>query len=193
MDLHSMIRFIKLRKGILLFSTFIIIVASMYVIGFQSVKDETVEKNYGHSIDVEEAYPVNSPLTVEVHLRSVYLDGEDSVEVIEETIWSMEDFWATYSDWQLIEQSDEQVVFEKKINDISPLLKMTGHFGISQDGVLSIFKGKPDKQEIIQSFFQIDVKKVESYLQEQLMNGIPVKSKENYQKVLEVFKPYTKQ
>lgn len=193
MDFRSIFGFIKLKKGTLLLLAFFMLVGSMYVVGFHTVKDVKIDKEYGHSIEVEEAYPVTSPLTVEVNLRRVYLDGEVSVEVLKDTIWSMEDFWAQYKDWQLVDQNGERILFEKKINDISPLLKMTGYFGLSQDGTLSIYKGKPDKEEIIQSFFQIDVKKVESYLQKQLKIGIPVKSKENYQKVIEVFKTYSKQ
>lgn len=193
MDFQAIKAFVKLRKGILLLSALFVIVGFMYVIGFHTVEDKKIEKNYGHAIEVEEAYPVVSPLTVEVQLRKVFLDGEASIEVVNQTIYSMEDFWAQYSDWQLIDQNSERIVFEKQINDISPLLKASGYFGVSEDGVLSIFNGKPNGQEIIQSFFQIDVKKVESYLQKQLKDGIPVKSKENYQKVLDVFKPYTRQ
>jgi len=84
------------------------------------------------------------------------------------------------------------MVFRKQMDDISPLLKANGYFGITEDGVLTIFNGRPDRSRIIQSFFQIDVRKLESKKQEELIQGIPIKTKDRYVEVLETFKPYSK-
>ncbi|MGM0844103.1 MAG: BofC C-terminal domain-containing protein [Bacillota bacterium] len=129
--------------------------------------------------------------TVDVILERVYLDGEVSEEVKSETIWSMEDFWAGYSAWELIDMTEDQVVFRQSVDDISPLLKSNGYFGISDDGVLSIFNGKPGQSEIIQSFFQIDIHKLESGKRDELVKGIPVKSKQSYEHVIQSFQPYS--
>jgi forespore regulator of the sigma-K checkpoint len=139
----------------------------------------------------QDAYEVTGPLTVTVILERIYLDGEVSEEIKEETILSMEDFWAEYSSWQLVNQDDEQVVFQKNIDDISPLLKANGYFGITDNGILTIFNGKPNSEKVIQSFFQIDLDKLESHQHEELKNGIPIQSKDKYEKVLEVFKPFS--
>ena len=103
----------------------------------------------------------------------------------------MEDFWAAYEEWQLIDMSEEQIVFQKQMDDISPLLKTNGYFGLTEKGVLSIFNGKPGQAEIIQSFFQIDLDKLESNRHDDLVNGIPITSKEAYVDVLEQLKPYS--
>ncbi|PFA64540.1 regulator [Bacillus sp. AFS015802] len=134
---------------------------------------------------------VASAHTVTVILERVYLDGEVSEEIVQETIWSMEDFWAAYEDWQLMDMTEDQIVFQKQMDDISPLLKTNGYFGISDNGVLSIFNGKPGQAEIIQSFFQIDVEKLESKRHDDLVKGIPIKSKQEYEEVLEQYKPYS--
>ncbi|MBM7660680.1 forespore regulator of the sigma-K checkpoint [Bacillus mesophilus] len=139
----------------------------------------------------QEAQMVTGPLTVTVILERVYLDGEVSEEIIEETIWSMEDFWAAYDSWQLIDQDEQLIVFQKQIDDISPLLKANGYFGLTSNGTLTIFNGKPDAENVIQSFFQIDVSKLESRKHEELKKGIPIRSKDNYVEVLEVFKPFS--
>ncbi|MCA1056291.1 intercompartmental signaling factor BofC [Rossellomorea aquimaris] len=146
---------------------------------------EGVEKIDDSLVDVASAH------TVMVKLERVYLDGEVSEEIVQETIWSMEDFWAEYRDWQLIDMTEEEVTFQKQVDDISPLLKTNGYFGISEDGVLSIFNGKPGQAEIIQSFFQIDIEKLESTSHESLLKGIPVKSKQKFEEVLESFKQYS--
>jgi forespore regulator of the sigma-K checkpoint len=128
---------------------------------------------------------------VKVILERVYLDGEISEEVIQETCWSKENFWAKYDQWRLIEMDASTMVFRKHIDDISPLLKTNGYFGISEDGVLTIFNGRPDQLRIIQSFFQIDIKKLESKKQEELLQGIPIKTKDRFVEVLESFKQYS--
>jgi forespore regulator of the sigma-K checkpoint len=135
---------------------------------------------------------VQGPLTVKVVLQRVYLDGELSEEVTNETILSMEDFWATYDGWQLIDQNEERVVFQRSIDDISPLLKTNGYFGIDDDGTLSIFNGKPETNEVIQSFFQIDVKKLESRKHDELIQGIRIQSRDQYLEVLKTLEAYSK-
>ncbi|KKI92351.1 hypothetical protein WQ54_10065 [Bacillus sp. SA1-12] len=135
---------------------------------------------------------VDKPLTVKLVLQRVYLDGELSEEVTNETILSMEDFWAAYDSWQLIDQSEEKIVLQQKIDDISPLLKTNGYFGIDGDGVLSLFNGKPETQDVIQSFFQIDVKKLESRKHDELIQGIRIHSKDQYLEVLKTYEAYSK-
>jgi forespore regulator of the sigma-K checkpoint len=133
------------------------------------------------------------PVTFTVILERIYLDGEMSAEVIKETCWSMENFWAKYDQWRLIDIDESTMVFRKQVDDISPLLKANGYFGITDDGVLTIFNGRPDQLRIIQSFFQIDIKKLESKKQVELKEGIPIKTKDRYVEVLETFKQYSTQ
>ncbi|WP_070120789.1 intercompartmental signaling factor BofC [Bacillus marinisedimentorum] len=137
-----------------------------------------------------EAYEVSGPLTVTVKLQRMYLDGEISEEVKKETILSMEDFWAQYEEWQLVDQDESMVVFRQNIDDISPLLKANGYFGLADNGILTIYEGHPKSQKAIQTFYQIDVGKLESRQQQKLLEGIPVQTKEEYVHVIETFKPY---
>lgn len=140
---------------------------------------------------VEKANADHEAHMVDVILERIYLDGEVSEEIKSETIWSMEDFWAAYASWELVDMTEDQVVFRQSVDDISPLMKSNGYFGISEDGVLSIFNGKPGQSEIIQSFFQIDINRLESKQHDELVKGIPVKSKQGYQQVIQSFQPYS--
>ncbi|MFD2681415.1 BofC C-terminal domain-containing protein [Bacillus seohaeanensis] len=160
---------------------------------FTFFHDENEKKAADREVNSEEetsVYPTSAH-TVKVVLERVYLDGEISEETVEETIWSMEDFWASYEDWKLITMNEEEIVFQQHVNDISPLLKTNGYFGISDKGVLSIFNGKPDQSKIIQSFFQIDVNKLESKQHKELVKGIPIKNKKSYEDVLKSFEQYS--
>jgi len=135
---------------------------------------------------------VVDPKTVRVILARIYLDGEISEEIVEETILSMEDFWAEYAEWDLIDQDEAQVVFQQRVDDISPLLKINGYFGISQEGTLNIYEGKPSEEKVIQSFFQINMKKLKSHQQQELQKGIPVISRDRYEEVLKTYKKYAR-
>ena len=147
----------------------------------------------GKAIGANQLENERTPVEVEVMLRCEYLDGEISEEKIKETVYSYENFWAKYDDWQYIGMDHEKLIFYKKMDDISPLLKANGYFGVTDEGILTIFNGKPYKSHIIHSFFQIDVGKLESRKREELMRGIRIKTKDRYVEVLETFKPYTKE
>lgn len=134
-----------------------------------------------------------APIEVEVVLKCMYLDGEISEETVTETIYLIENFWAKYDEWQYIGMENNKMILQKQMNDISPLLKANGYFGVTEDGTLSIFNGKPYKSHIIQSFFQIDIGKLESQIRKDLMKGIPIKTKDRYVEVLETFKTYSKE
>ncbi|WP_319005490.1 intercompartmental signaling factor BofC [Metabacillus litoralis] len=148
--------------------------------------------NGNHQYIKAEEHSEIDPLMVEVILQRKYLDGEVSEEITKETILSMEDFWATYESWQLVDQNEERIIFEKKIDDISPLLKTNGYFGLAGDGTLSIFNGKPETNEVIQSFFQIDMDKLESHKHDELIQGIRIQTKDQYLEVIKMYETYSK-
>lgn len=141
--------------------------------------------------NAQEKHRLSEPIEMTVILERLYVDGELSQETTKEMIWSLEEFWAKYDKWQLIEMKENMMVFRIYIDDISPLLKANGYFGITDEGVFTIFNGRPKQTNIIQSFFQIDLGKLESNKWEELKKGIPIKTKEQYVHVIETFKPYS--
>ncbi|WP_054635548.1 BofC C-terminal domain-containing protein [Thalassobacillus sp. C254] len=166
---------------------FVISYASTALLGSEENTSGESRINQEESLELEKSVEtVKGPKTVKVVLERRYLDGQISEETIEETIWAQEDFWAHYSGWSLKDQNNERIVFTQDIEDISPLLKWSGYFGLDENGVLTIFKGRPEGNEVIQSFYQIDTERLESHYLEQLGEGIPVKTKETYESVLKV-------
>lgn len=125
-----------------------------------------------------------------ITLQSIFLDGELTEEIIFKETASAEEVMKQYSEWELVKQTEKELIFQKQINDISPLLKANGYFGLTEDGVLSIFNGRPNDSDVIHSFFQIDVDMLEVKKQNELSNGIRINDKEQFQAVLETFKPY---
>ncbi|MBP3951416.1 intercompartmental signaling factor BofC [Bacillus suaedae] len=170
-------------KGILKFQLLLIgVIAVVFMV------------NTTETVAIQEAKPevfeVMSPQKINVILERVYLDGEKSEERVQETILSMEDFWAFYQDWDLIDQNKNEMIFRKEVKDISPLLKINGYFGITDDGVLSIYEGTPNQEKVIQSFFRLDTSKLKSKQHSDLEKGIPVQNLKNYEEVLQVLGQY---
>ncbi|GAA5415624.1 hypothetical protein Pryu01_00655 [Paraliobacillus ryukyuensis] len=166
----------------------------MFLIGFSvhslfEQQSSTAEQS--DTIEVTEvsntAAPFKSPLEIQVTLQKQYLDGKISEETHLETIQSMQDFWASYADWQVIDQKEGEMVFRKQMNDISPYIKKTGYFGL-KDSMLSIFEGEPIHGQVIQSFYQIDTDTLESRKMDALQEGIKIESKDKYLQVLEVYR-----
>ncbi|MGJ7920576.1 BofC C-terminal domain-containing protein [Neobacillus sp. LXY-4] len=124
-------------------------------------------------------------------LQRVYLDGDISEEYITETSKTIPEIKEKYKQWQFVSQQGQVLKFRYPMDDISPLLKANGYFGITEEGILTIFNGKPKNSKVIHSFFQIDVGKLESRKKQQLIKGIPIKTKDRYHQVLETFKPYS--
>ncbi|WP_316274240.1 intercompartmental signaling factor BofC [Bacillus halotolerans] len=132
------------------------------------------------------------PLQVHVQLEKVYLDGEVSIEHKREKVLSMDDFWADYAGWTLVEHKNGYVLFRKQVDDISPLSKVNGYIGVSDSGVISSFHGRPESDsEPIQSFFQIDLERLESHMQKNLEKGIPFRTKAEFEDVIEHIKTYS--
>lgn len=178
---------VKSRATFLLFvSTTLTISLFLHLIVNPSETDGKEAENN----EQEKTFAQPSPLELTVHLKRVYLDGVESEETIQETVLALEDFWAKYDEWQLVDMDEERLIFQQKVDDISPLLKMNGFFGLTEDGTLSLFNGKPEELDVIQSFFQIDIEKLESKQHRQLQYGIPIQSKEDFSKVYEAMKRY---
>ncbi|MBP2240561.1 forespore regulator of the sigma-K checkpoint [Cytobacillus eiseniae] len=161
------------------FAIFVFLVAILYIPLHSTSAFESV------------AFAEEPPQQMNVILERVYVDGDISQESVIEWI-TKEELLEKYGEWQLASMDDGKMIFRIVVDDISPLLKANGYFGITDEGVLTIFNGRPQKANIIQSFFQIDLGRLESKKCEELKKGIPIKTKEKYVEVLETFKTYSK-
>ncbi|KMY54878.1 hypothetical protein AC623_13820 [Bacillus sp. FJAT-27231] len=56
----------------------------------------------------------NGPHQVRVTLLETDGNGQLRKTVYDEVIWAMEDFWAKYKNYQLVDMSKEEVIFEKR-------------------------------------------------------------------------------
>ncbi|WP_079530394.1 BofC C-terminal domain-containing protein [Halobacillus hunanensis] len=124
------------------------------------------------------------PVTFHVITKKHYIDGVTEITEEQEVIWSMEDFWAKYSDWTIEEHELENMVFSKHVNKISPITEQQGYFGVTEDGELAVFQGTPNEGNVMESFNPIPLKPLEAKSKLILADGIKITSSEHFQQVI---------
>ncbi|MGG1515799.1 BofC C-terminal domain-containing protein [Paenibacillus oryzisoli] len=99
-----------------------------------------------------------------------------------------------HPDWELAIGSNGDVTFTEHIEDLSPACKEKAMFGIDGSSNLSLFNGTPGADNVIRTFFQLNIQQLESSLPpgtvEQLRKGIRVSDLEEYNSVLSTFSDY---
>ncbi|WP_028547700.1 BofC C-terminal domain-containing protein [Paenibacillus sp. UNC451MF] len=83
------------------------------------------------------------------------------------------------------------VYFTEQIDDLSPQCKNNAYFGLDAKGNLSLFEGVPGSNQVLRTFFQLNIEFLESSLPretvKQLYRGIPVNNLDEYNSVLSTF------
>ena len=84
---------------------------------------------YGTNVKAEGPVPevTKKEPEVTILLERMYVDGEVSEEILTEKVTDLEKFLQQYKEWQLVDRDDVQIVLQKKVDDISPLLKTSGY------------------------------------------------------------------
>lgn len=157
---------------------------------------------YGASRNAEEptasfAYRSSQPAVeamarpYELVLAHTYLCGlKDEVRKELKDV-SLEQALTQYSGWEIISAQKGKLILLKRENDIAPACKANGYFGLSADGMLTLFNGLPAEQDVIQTFYQINTKRMEARLPKEeielLHKGIRVRDLAEYNSVLSTY------
>ncbi|UFJ39029.1 intercompartmental signaling factor BofC [Brevibacillus humidisoli] len=128
---------------------------------------------------------------LELVLRRTYLCGVKTEEQKELTGETMEQVLAKHRGWEIVSVASEQVILHKMENDIAPSCKENGYFGLSEDGVLTLFNGLPSEQKVIQTFYPINTERMEVSLPKEevelLKQGIRVRDLAEYNSILSTY------
>lgn len=96
--------------------------------------------------------------------------------------------------WSVSLSQDGRVFFVENIEDLSPHCKETAYFGLDKNGNLSLFDGLPKKENVMRTFFQLNIHHLESSLPRQtiaeLREGIRVSDLAEYNSVLSTFSEF---
>lgn len=99
-----------------------------------------------------------------------------------------------HPEWSVNLNLDQQVIFTEHVDDLSPECKQNGYFGVDENGNLTLFNGAPGKDNVMRTFFQLNIRHLESSLPQdtikQLHEGIRISDLDEYNSVLSTFSDY---
>lgn len=132
----------------------------------------------------------------QVHLRKVYVCGEEEQDL---GVLRPDEIYALLNQnpyWSGSLDERGEVWLEETLSDLSPMCKEQGYMGIDKNGNLSLFDGAPKEENVMKTFFQLDISSMESSLPEgvleQLYNGIRIQDIHEYNSVLSTFSDYAR-
>ncbi|MCC3376926.1 BofC C-terminal domain-containing protein [Cohnella sp. REN36] len=136
------------------------------------------------------------PGDVEVVLHRAFLCGEETRKLGRFSTNEAIDLLKSHREWSASFDGAGRVVMEEAVDDLSPICRETAFIGLDRDGNLSLFDGPPRKEKVIRTFFQLDVKSLESSLSKERMRelteGIRVTNRDSYNHVLTRYVEYAR-
>ncbi|SFS58647.1 forespore regulator of the sigma-K checkpoint [Paenibacillus sp. BC26] len=131
---------------------------------------------------------------VTVKLHRIFLCGEEKSTLGQMTSREALRLLKEHPEWTAVLDTESAVVMEQRIDDLSESCKHNGYISMDKAGNLTLFDGSPKKEKVLRTFFQLDVNYMESSLPkeriEELVNGIRITDKDEYNSVLSTFSDY---
>jgi forespore regulator of the sigma-K checkpoint len=135
----------------------------------------------------------NGPLSVKLH--QVYVCGEESKPLGRMMSNQIIELLQAHPEWQaVVDKEQSTVYFEQSIEDMSEHCKANAYMGVDKKGNLTLFDGVPKKEKVVRTFFQLDVRYMESSLPQdkldQLAKGIRISDMDEYNSVLSTYSDF---
>jgi forespore regulator of the sigma-K checkpoint len=133
---------------------------------------------------------------VEVILHRTYLCGEETRQLGRHSSTVAMDLLKSHREWGAEFDSTGRLMMEQTVDDLSPQCRKTAYIGMDKNGNLSLYDGPPRREKVIRTFFQLDVDRLETRMNEdrvfELSNGIRVSDKDEYNSVLSTYNEFAK-
>lgn len=130
----------------------------------------------------------------QVFLQKNYVCGEEINQLGQLLPSEIKKLHEANPQWKMTINSKEQIYFVETIEDLSPRCKENAYFGLDTKGNLSLFEGLPKKEQVIRTFFQMNIEHLKTSLPqetiEQLYEGIRINDLVEYNSVLSTFSDY---
>ncbi|MGQ8872418.1 BofC C-terminal domain-containing protein [Paenibacillus sp. TSA_86.1] len=131
---------------------------------------------------------------IRVVLQTKYICGVESEQLGRMDIAQLKTLLAQHPEWEAKVTSSDTLLLNQSVNDLSPICKQQAYISIDAAGNLNLYEGKPAEENVIRTFFQLDVGTLESSLPEgvleQLQEGIRIQDKEEYDSVISTFSDF---
>ncbi|ANY70352.1 hypothetical protein BBD42_30535 [Paenibacillus sp. BIHB 4019] len=132
---------------------------------------------------------------VSVMLRRYYLCGEESRPLGRMTSLQLIRLLEANGEWHAsFDKKTRRVLVEQTVDEFSKHCQNEAYMGVDRQGNLSLFEGAPQQEKVLRTFFQLDIRYLESSLPrdkvEQLTHGIKINDIEEFNSVLSTFSDY---
>lgn len=131
---------------------------------------------------------------IRVVLQTVYICGVETEELGRMDTAQLKVLLVQHPEWEAEVTSTDALQLKKRVDDLSPICKQQAYISIDAAGNLNLYEGKPAEENVIRTFFQLDVGTLESSLPdgvlEQLQEGIRVQDKDEYDSVISTFSDF---
>ncbi|MEK3882705.1 BofC C-terminal domain-containing protein [Paenibacillus sp. PL2-23] len=133
--------------------------------------------------------------TVPVLLRRVYICGEETEALGPLKPDQVISLLREHSEWSsALDQDERTVMLTERIEDLSDHCKTHAYFGVDRKGNFTLFDGIPKEEKVMRTFFQLDIRYMESSLPKQQLDelnaGIRVSDMDEYNSVLSTYSDY---
>lgn len=166
----------------------------LLAIGILFHREEFLLPSNSHEGEKGEAQATLAPEDVEVITRTIYEVGPVEEEVKKIPYAELEAIKKEYGRLTPYGQGKDRYIVERKIRDLSPTVKEKGRFGITEDGMLMLYTGDEKERQVIETFFRIDIHRMESGLPreeiDRIRKGIPVHNLAEYNSILSTYGEY---
>lgn len=130
----------------------------------------------------------------DVYLQTLYVCGEETERLGTWSSYELQEQYKKHPEWLIRMNEPDKVTFIKHVEDLSPSCKAQAYMGLDENGSLSLFNGMPAVDNVIRTFFQLDIRYLESSLPKetlkQLQDGIRITDMAEYNSVLSTFSDY---
>ncbi|MGO4528872.1 BofC C-terminal domain-containing protein [Paenibacillus sp. 2TAF8] len=131
---------------------------------------------------------------IRVVLQTKYICGVETEQLGRMDIPQLKNLLNQHPEWKAEVTSSDTLHLNQSVDDLSPICKQEAYISIDAAGNLNLYEGKPAEENVIRTFFQLDVGTLESSLPEgvleQLQEGIRIQDKDEYDSVISTFSDF---
>ncbi|WP_168121635.1 BofC C-terminal domain-containing protein [Paenibacillus sp. HB172176] len=153
------------------------------------------ERDYGQPSLSEFLSEREEPVSATLH--RMFICGEETEALGKLQPQALIKLLGDHPEWSaMMERDGRSIRIVEQVADLSSHCKSHAYFGIDKQGYFSLYDGQPSEDKVMRTFFQLDVRFMESSLPqeklEQLTRGIHVKDIDEYNSVLSTFSDFAK-
>jgi forespore regulator of the sigma-K checkpoint len=131
---------------------------------------------------------------IELVLHRTYLCGEENRQLGRHPTTVAVQLLTAHRDWNAAFDSSGALIMEQSIDDLSLECRKSAYMAMDETGNLSLYDGLPRKEKVIQTFFQMDIERLEMRMSPdqllELSKGIRITDKDEYNSVLSTFNEF---